>query len=177
MRSPYSCTKLILGQISNQTYNQGWPVTRWCWISLRCPPSDRLVLLLLALSVIVAALRLPVTSLQGPLLELLVIQLALFFSFGLAVAVMMRWQSSPWVQYLRPAATVTVIFTCYTTLGKLGITAMPYRADGWLSALDTQLLGSNPTFLLEVVSDARPGRVFQLLLRRVHPLRVCDHCP
>jgi membrane-associated phospholipid phosphatase len=132
-------------------------VARWSWFSLRCPPSDRLVLLLLVLSVVVATVRLPMTTPQEPLLELLVIQLGLFIGFGLAVAVMILWDGSHWVQYLRPAATVSVIFTCYTTLGKLGVTAISYRADGWLSALDTQMLGSNPTFLLETYLT--PGRV------------------
>jgi len=124
---------------------------------LRCPPSDRLVLLLLALSVIVTAARLPYTTPREPLLELLVIQSALLIGFGSAVLAMARWDQAFWVRFVRPAATVGVVFTCYTTLGKLGVTAMPYLADGWLARLDTILLGSNPTFLLEPYLT--PGRV------------------
>jgi hypothetical protein len=139
------------------TYFQGLSVARWSWFSLRCPPSDRFVLLILLLSIAVAAARLPFTTPGGPLLALLGIQLTLFICFGAVVAVMIYRERAGWVPFLRSAATVTTIFTCYTTLGKLGVTAMPYLADGWLSRLDTRLLGSNPTFLLEPYLT--PGRV------------------
>jgi hypothetical protein len=132
-------------------------------ILLRCPPSDRLVLLLLALSVIVAAARLPYTTPLEPLLELLIIQSALLLGFGAAVLAMARWDQAFWVRFVRPAATVGVVFTCYTTLGKLGVTAMPYLADGWLSRLDAILLGSNPTFVIEPYA----GRVSQSARRRL----------
>jgi hypothetical protein len=130
---------------------------RWSWLSLRCPPSDRLVLVLLALSVVVAGVRLPYTVPQGPLAELLWIQVGLLLGFAAVVAVIIRYERAALVRFLRPVATVTVIFTCYTTLGKLGVTAMPYLADHWLSALDTDLLGSNPTFVIEAYLT--PGRV------------------
>jgi PAP2 superfamily len=124
---------------------------------LHCPPSDRLVLLLLALSVVVALTRLPWTAPPGPLLELLVIQACLLVGFGLAVLVLTLWEHGWWVRFLRPLVTVAVIFTCYTTLGRLGVVAMPYLADGWLSWLDTRLFGTNPTFFLQPYLT--PGRV------------------
>ncbi len=120
-------------------------VSRW----LRCPPSDWAVLILLALSVVVAAVRLPFAAATADLTRLLVIQAGLLAGFGLLVLAMRRWEQGAWVPFARSAATVSVIFTCYATLGQLGVAAMPYLADGWLSAADTWLFGFNPTFALE----------------------------
>ena len=115
------------------------------------------MLLLLTLAVIVAGARLPFITPGDPLLELLAIHVGLLIGFGLAVVVMARWENASWVRFLRPLTTVGVIFTCYTTLGKLGVTAMPFVVDGWLSRLDTLLVGLNPSLLLEPYLT--PGRV------------------
>ncbi len=127
------------------------------YFRLHCTPSDRLVLLLLMISVIVAAARLPWASSPGLLEELLGIQLGLLLAFATTVWALVRCEKAWWVRLVRPLATVTVVFTCYTTLGKLGVVAMPYRADAWLSGADIWLFGVNPTFFLE--SYATPGTV------------------
>lgn len=119
------------------------------WLRLRLPPSDLVVLLLLALSVVVAGVRLPFVEPAGELVRLFVIQLGLLIAFSLTAAAMIRWEGRTWVHFVRPAATIGVVFTCYTTLGALGVAAVPYRADGWLSQADTLLLGFNPTFAIE----------------------------
>jgi hypothetical protein len=122
---------------------------------LRFHPSDRVVAALLALSVLVAAVCLPFApeSLTG----LLVLHAFLLAGFLLSALGMMVWERSPWVQLVRPAVTVAVVFTLYTSLGQLGLAAMPYRADAALSALDTWLCGVNPAFALEPYLT--PGRV------------------
>jgi PAP2 superfamily len=110
---------------------------------------------LLALAVLVAAVRLPFAA--EPLTGLLILHALLLAGFLLSVAGMIVWERSPWVQLVRPAVTVTVIFTLYSSLGQLGVAAMPYRADAALSALDTRLFGVNPTLALEAYLT--PGRV------------------
>jgi membrane-associated phospholipid phosphatase len=114
---------------------------------LRFHPGDRVVAGLLALSVLVAAVCLPFAP--DLLTGLLMLQTLLLAGFLLSVLGMIIWERSPWVQLVRPAVTVAVVFTLYTSLGQLGLAAMPYRADEALSALDTRLCGVNPTFSLE----------------------------
>jgi hypothetical protein len=62
---------------------------------------------------------------------------------------MARWQQAAWVQFVRPLVTVTVVFTLYTGLGKLGVAAMPYLADAWLSRADNWFLGFDPTLAVQ----------------------------
>jgi hypothetical protein len=110
-------------------------------------PSDRTVLAVLLLAVGVAAVRLPAVG--SPLLGLLYLHLALLVGFVLCVAALVRWEQSVWVQFGRPLVTVTVIFTLYSTLGKLGVAAMPL-ADAELSACDTWLFGgTDPSLWLQ----------------------------
>jgi hypothetical protein len=113
------------------------------FLSLRVPPSDRTVLALLALAAGVAVVRLPAGGHEVALL--LVVQIGLLIGFGLVAVLLGRRELSPWVQFFRPAVTVAVIFTLYTTLGKLGVAAMPYLADAWLSTADNWLLGFDPS--------------------------------
>ena len=107
------------------------------------------MLLLLILSVVVAAVRLPFAAQTAELRRLFTIQSGLFIGFALLVAAMVRWEQAAWVRFARPAATVSIVFTCYTTLGQLGVAAMPFLADSWLLTSDNWLLGFNPTFALE----------------------------
>jgi hypothetical protein len=111
-------------------------------VLLHLAPSDIAVTAILTLSVVVAAIRLPV---GGAVPELLLVQSVLWVVFLACVAAMIRWERSTWVQFLRPASTVAVIFTCYTTLGELGIAAMPYTADDALARIDTSLFGIDPS--------------------------------
>jgi membrane-associated phospholipid phosphatase len=122
---------------------------------LRFHPSDRTVAALLAVAVVVAAVRLP--SNPAPLLDSLILHAALLAGFTIAVVVMMRRERSGWVQLLRPAVTVTVIFPLYSSLGKLGVTAMPYLTDSALSRIDTWMFGVDPSLFLEPYLT--PGRI------------------
>ena len=109
---------------------------------LRVPPSDRTVTALLLLAVLVASVCLHA---GGPLPELLTLHVVLLAGFLACVAAMVRWERQLWVQFVRPAVTVAVIFTCYTSLGKLGVAAMPYLADDELARIDTWLFGVDPS--------------------------------
>jgi hypothetical protein len=110
---------------------------------------------IIALAVLVAAFRLPYAP--AALAGLLTVHVLLLAGFTAAALAMMVWERSPWVQLARPAVTVMLIFTLYSSLGKLGVTAMPYRADATLSALDTWLCAVNPTLALE--PHLAPGQV------------------
>jgi membrane-associated phospholipid phosphatase len=121
--------------------------SRWRALLLRVPPTDRTVGALLILAVVVAAVRLPVD--REPLLQLLLLHLGLLAGFVVCVAAMIRWEQAPWVQFLRPLVTVAVIFELYSSLGRLGLTAMPYSADALLGRMDTRIFGVNPTFAIE----------------------------
>lgn len=119
----------------------------------RLHPSDRVVLALLTVAVVLAAVRLPTVG--DALVPYLALQGAMLAGFLALVAFWTRWEQQPWVQFLRPAVTVAIIFTCYTSLGKLGVVAWPYqseppyRADAFLSRLDTRLLGIDPTLWIQ----------------------------
>jgi hypothetical protein len=125
------------------------------FLQLHVPPSDRVVVALLALAVVVAAVRLPAVG--DPLLPLLVLHALLLVGFLLGVLAMVRWEQAGWVQLARPALTVTIIFTLYSSLGRLGVVAMPYAADAALSHIDTWCLGVDPSLALEPYLT--PGRV------------------
>jgi hypothetical protein len=70
---------------------------------------------------------------------------------GLAVAtwVLTRCEQRRWVPYARAVATVTVVFSLYTALGKLGVVAMPYLADAALSRADNWLFGFDPSLAIQ----------------------------
>ncbi len=121
---------------------------------LRIHPADATLTALLALSVVVAAVRLPAVG--EPLLGVFLAQTGLLAGFVLAATWWTRHEQRPIVQFLRPAAVVTIVFTCYTTLGRLGVVALPL-ADAALSRADTALLGVDPSLWLQPLLT--PGRV------------------
>jgi hypothetical protein len=112
------------------------------------------VLALLALAVPVAAIRYPA---GGELPTLLTLQIGLLVGFVACVAVCIYWERYRFVEFVRPAVTVTVVFILYTSLGKLGVAAMPYLADATLSHLDTVLCGVDPSLWIQRFQT--PGRV------------------
>jgi membrane-associated phospholipid phosphatase len=113
---------------------------------LRLHPADRALAALLLLAVVVASWRLMAVP---ELAESLAIHGALFMGFVTGMAAMMRWERTGWVQLVRPAIIVSIIFTLYSSLGKLGMMAMPYTIDAELSQLDTRLCGVDPSLFLE----------------------------
>jgi hypothetical protein len=116
-------------------------------------PSDKAVAGLLVIAVAVAAVRVP----DAPVLGLLLFHLALLVVFVITIAVVINWERVVWVQFLRPLVTVSVIFTCYSSLGRLGVVAMPYTADAALSRADTWLFGVDPSVAVQPYLTA--GRV------------------
>jgi hypothetical protein len=120
---------------------------------LKTQPSDKALAGVLVIAVGVAAIRLP----YAPLFELLLFHLALLILFVITIAIVIRWERVGWVQYLRPLVTVSIIFSLYSSLGRLGVTAMPYTADAALSRADTWLFGVDPS--LAIQSYLTPGRV------------------
>jgi hypothetical protein len=80
---------------------------------------------------------------------LVLVQAALLLGFVGCSAVLARWDTRPWAPIVRSVATVAVIFTLYTSLGKLGVAAMPYLADAGLSRADNALLGFDPSLALQ----------------------------
>lgn len=121
---------------------------------LRPHPSDLTVTALLILAAALAALRLPAVG-GGALLPGLDVQTTLLAGWVLGVVVWTHWEQKPWAPFLRAGATVAVIFTCYTTLGQLGValwpewSSEPYRADAILSAVDNRLLGFDPSLWVQ----------------------------
>jgi hypothetical protein len=111
---------------------------------VRVHPSDRIVFILLLISVVVAVVC---YSTVGSVL--LLTQIALLTVFGSVAITLMRWDSWRGTPTVRALVTTAVIFTCYTTLGKLGIEAMPCTADQWLSRIDNAMFGFDPSLALQ----------------------------
>lgn len=111
-------------------------------------PIDQVISALLLIAVAVGIARLPSSSPEmHRLLALHLLLLAGLVAFAAAAA---HWNRAFWTIFARPVLATVIIFTLYTSLGRLGMAAMPYRADLALSRIDTVLFGgSNPTFLLE----------------------------
>jgi hypothetical protein len=114
----------------------------WRRLSLRLSPSDRTVVAVVLLGVVVPVVRWP--ALGAAMTPFITLHLGLLVAFLGLAALLVRWERWPAVQLLRPAATVAVIFTLYTSLGKLGVAAMPYLADDALWRIDTRLCGADP---------------------------------
>jgi hypothetical protein len=130
-----------------------WTPVKKVWFAVQ--PSDWTVIGLLGLAVVAAAVWLPAV---GPtLLALLLLQTGLLVGFLACTYLWTRWDSRFCTQYLRPAVVVTVIFTLYTTLGKLGVAAMPYLLDAPLAQIDRWLFGTDPSLFLQ--RYLTPGRV------------------
>ncbi len=122
---------------------------------LSVPLSDRVVLGVLAVALAVALIR---WWALGPLLTSLVaVQAALLIGFGICVAALVRWETARPVPMLRSCATITVVFTLYSSLGMLGLTAMPYRSDSAACQLDCLIFGFDPSLALQPFQS--PGRV------------------
>jgi hypothetical protein len=110
-------------------------------------PGDRTILALLALALAVALVRWPAVG--AALSPLVLVQAMLLLGFFGCAIVLARWETRGWVPVVRSVATVAVIFTLYTSLGKLGVVAMPYLADAALSRADNVLLGFDPSLALQ----------------------------
>ncbi len=117
--------------------------------SRRIHPSDGIVLAVLLLAVATAVVRLETVG-----IGLLAVHIGLLAVFAVAFWFFAHWPNSPKVGYLRPLITAGVVFTLYTTLGKLGFAAMPYLADGFLSRLDQRLLGFDPSLAIQPYQSA-----------------------
>jgi hypothetical protein len=118
-------------------------------------PGDRAILALLVLAEAVALVRWPMVGAE--LTPLVLVQSALLLGFLAAVVVLTLCDARRWVPYVRAVLTVAIIFTLYTSLGKLGVVAMPYLADAGLSRADNALLGFDPSLALQPYQT--PGRV------------------
>jgi hypothetical protein len=119
-------------------------LVRW---RLAVHPGDRTILALLVLSALVALVRWPAVG--ATLTPLVAVQIGLLLGFAVLALALTRWERFPWVLWARPLGTVTVIFTLYTSLGKLGVAAMPYLADPVLRNADRWLLGFDLSLALQ----------------------------
>ncbi len=120
----------------------------------RVHPADCSIFAILILAIGTAALARG----GGELHELLLIHVAMLVGYGIFVWVLTRWGRLEWMAYLRPIVAMGTIWTLYCTLGWLGMAAMPFRADGLLSHIDTWMFGGvNPTFFIQRWQT--PGRV------------------
>jgi len=124
-------------------------------------PADRTILALLVLAVVVALVRWPWVG--ADLAPLVLVQVVLLLGFLTCAAVLARWETRGWVPYVRAVATVAVIFTLYTTLGKLGVVALPYLADPGLSRADNALLGFDPSLALQRFQTPRSVEFFSFI--------------
>jgi hypothetical protein len=124
-------------------------------VLLYLPPSDRTVMGILFLAVIVAGAAWPIRG--SIMVEYVVLHMGLLVGFSGVAFFLVRHESWTAVQFLRPLATVAVIFTLYTSLGKQGVAAMPYLADGALSNIDTWMFGVDPSLWIQKFQT--PGRV------------------
>jgi hypothetical protein len=122
---------------------------------LKLHPADCAVIAILSVAVVVAAVRLPLA--QHDLTNALLLHYGLLIGFLGGTAAFIHWDRASWVTLARPALVVTVIFTLYSTLGRLGIDAMPYLADRELSCIDIWMFGTDPSLALDRLLT--PGRV------------------
>ena len=114
---------------------------------LRLPPSDRTVMALLLLAVLVAGIPWP--GLKHVAADFVWLHVTLLAGFVAVAFFLVRHERANSVQWLRPLVTVAVIFTLYTSLGKLGVAAMPYLTDATLSRIDTWLFGVDPSLWVQ----------------------------
>jgi PAP2 superfamily len=115
--------------------------------TLRIHPGDRILFALLVLANVVCIARWPavgsaLTFISLALLGLLIVEV-------IAMFVLARWEDRRWVPFVRAVLAVTVVFSLYTALGKLGVVAMPYLADAALSKVDNWLLGFDPSLAIQ----------------------------
>jgi hypothetical protein len=123
-------------------------------LKLQFHPADRAIFAILLLAILVGAFGVHRPGVW-PLLASHLALLAAYAAFALAAY---KWERARWVAYVRPLVAMGTIFTLYTTCGKLGMAAMPYRGDAVLSRIDTWMFGgTNPTFYVQRWQT--PGRV------------------
>lgn len=116
-------------------------------LALHLPPSDRAVMGILTLAVLVAGVSWrPLGHAPSGYFTL---HAALLAGFTAIAVYLGRRERASAVQFLRPLVTVAVMFTLYTSLGKLGVAAMPYDADAMLSQADTWLFGVDPSLWIQ----------------------------
>jgi hypothetical protein len=120
------------------------PLGRLC---LRLHPSDLPVFALLVIAIAVAGGRLVVDPAYTT--DALILHATMLIGFVIAVTFSSCRDDAGWVRFVRPVVTVTIIFTCYTSLGKLGLMAMPFTTDAVLSQIDIWLFGVDPSLFLE----------------------------
>ena len=118
-------------------------------------PGDRTLLGLLTLAVLVCLIRWPVVG--APLTPIALSVMGLLAGLVVAVCVLTCWENRRWVPYVRAVVAVTVVFSCYTVLGKLGVVAMPYLADAALARADNWLLRFDPSLAIQKYQT--PARV------------------
>jgi hypothetical protein len=121
---------------------------------MRVHPGDRTLLALLTLAVVVCMVRWPVVG--ATLMPIALAILGLWIGLAVATCVFTHWEQRRWVPYARAVVTVTVVFSLYTALGKLGVVAMPYLADAALSRADNWLFGFDPSLAIQPYQT--PGR-------------------
>jgi membrane-associated phospholipid phosphatase len=125
-------------------------------LGLYLHPVDRAIGALLVVSIVVG-----VASWRTGVPEVAILtrlHLALLVALVLFCVAASRRGHAPWVVFGRPLLAIVIIYTLYTSLGRLGLASMPFRADETLSALDTWLFaGRDPSLLLEPWLS--PGRV------------------
>jgi len=115
-------------------------------LSLQLHPADRAIFAILALAVALSV----VAGGRPEVRSLLLAHFVLLAGYGLFVLAAVRWSRAGWVSYVRPLAAMWTIFTLYYTAGRLGMAAMPYRADASLARIDAWMFGGiNPTFFIQ----------------------------
>lgn len=114
---------------------------------VRIHPGDQTLLALLSLAALVCVTRWPVVG--APLTPIALAIIGLLLGLIVATVVLTRWENRRWVPYARAVMAVTVVFSLYTALGKLGVVAMPYLADASLSQVDNWLFGFDPSLAIQ----------------------------
>jgi hypothetical protein len=114
---------------------------------VRLHPGDRTLLALLALANLVCLVRW--RAVGAPLTPIALAVIALFVGQIIATVVLTLCEDRRWVPFVRAVVTMTVVFSLYTVLGKLGVVAMPYLADAALSHADNWLLGFDPSLAIQ----------------------------
>ena len=113
---------------------------------LQLHPADRAVFAILVLAIVISS----ATVKRAGVRLLLAEHVALLAGYAIFVSAAIRWSQRSWVAMARPIAAMMTIFTLYNTTGRLGMAAMPYRADATLAHIDTWLFGGiNPTFFIQ----------------------------
>ena len=115
-------------------------------LGLQLHPADKAVFAILLFAVITAFVARGRAGVGILLLE----HVALLAAYIAFVWAAVKWSRSNWVSYARPLAAMMVIWTLYNTVGRLGMAAMPFRADEALSRIDTWIFGGiNPAFFAQ----------------------------